>query len=108
MNNPWKNTDEAFDVMFSEEAEFTVMKTNEKSVLECCVFPKEDVDPFAESDNESFIRAATILVRKRDWVFSTNEPMVGDQVRIPNGDIYKVASVDLEQNWYRLNGRSVG
>lgn len=107
MNNPWKCTDAAFDVMFSDEAEFTTIKTDETSTLECCVFPREDVDPFADSDNQSLIKAATILVRKRDWTFDA-KPSVGDQVLMPNGDKYKVASIDMEQNWYRLNGRSVG
>lgn len=107
MSNPWTNTDEAFGVMFSDEAQFTTIKTNETSTLSCCVFPREDVDPFADGDNESLIRAATILVRKDDWTFAAT-PSVGDQVLMPNGDKYKVASIDLEQNWYRLNGRSVG
>ncbi len=78
MNNPWKCTDAAFDVMFSDEAEFTTIKTNEKSTLECCVFPREDVDPFVDSDNQSLIKSATILVRRRDWTFTTKQPSVGD------------------------------
>lgn len=78
MNNPWTNSDAAFDVMFTDEVEFTTVKTNETSTLECCVFPREDVDPFVDSDNESTIKAATILVRKRDWTFTTNRPAVGD------------------------------
>jgi len=77
MSNPWKDTDEAFDVMFSDEAQFTSIKTNETSTLSCCVFPREDIDPFADGDNESMIRAATILVRKDVWNF-TAKPSVGD------------------------------
>ena len=107
MSNPWKDTDAAFDVMFSDEAQFTTIKTNETSTLRCCVFPREDVDPFADSDNVSTIKAATVLVRKSDWTFNA-APSIGDQVLTPNGDKYKVSSIDMEQNWYRLNGRSVG
>ena len=77
MSNPWKDTDEAFDVMFSDEAQFTSIKTNETSTLSCCVFPREDIDPFADGDNESMIRAATILVRKDVWNL-TAKPSVGD------------------------------
>ena len=108
MNNPWKNTDAAFDVMFSDEVEYTTIKTNETSILVCCVFPREDVDPFADSDNESLIKAVTILVRQKDWPFTTKRPATGDQVLLVGGDKYKIATIDTEQNWYRLTGRSVG
>lgn len=108
MTNPWKNSDAAFDVMFCDEVEYTTIKSNETSILECCVFPREDVDPFADSDNESLIKAVTFLVRQKDWHFTANRPATGDQVLMPNGDIYKIATIDVEQNWYRLTGRSVG
>ena len=77
MTNPWIDTDEAFDVMFSDEVEFTTVKTHETSALTCSVFPKEDIDPFADSDNESMIKSVTILIRKDDWTFSA-VPSIGD------------------------------
>lgn len=105
-DSPWKCNDSAFDVMFSDEAEFLLVD-NEKSTVRCCVFPKEDVDPFVDSDNESMIMSATVLVKKCDWHFLNTRPSVGDQIRLPNGDKYKVVTVEAEQNWWKLNGRSV-
>lgn len=105
--SPWQCNDEAFEIMFSDNAEFSLV-SGERATLQCCVFPKEDVDPFAESDNESTIMSATILVKKSDWCFSVKAPSVGDKITLPNGDKYKITTIKNEQNWYRLEGRSFG
>lgn len=106
MRSPWKKNDLAFIVMFDDEAEFTTMTTNERGTVQCCIFPREDVDPFVESDNQSLIKSVTVLVRKCNWIFTQRKPAVGDQIKLPNNDKYKVATIDEEQNWYRLTGRS--
>ena len=93
--------------MFDDVAEFTLAKSNERGTIHCCVFPKEEVDPFVESDNESLIMAATVLVKKCDWHFTTDRPAIGDKVKLPNGDVYKIYNVTPEQNWFKLDTRSV-
>lgn len=75
-------------------------------VIECCAFPMESVDPFAEGDNESDVHSVTLLVRKSDWTFSgSTKPKVGDRFTFEDLN-YKVCSVMLEQNWWKLVGRS--
>lgn len=105
-NNPWNSCGEAFSVMFSDEAEFITSK-GERGSLYCCLFPKEDVDPFVESDADSIIKSVSVLVKKCDWHFRT-KPAIGDQVKICNDGKYKVMDVEDEQNWYRLTARSTG
>ena len=80
MNNksPWYSNEAAFDAMFSDKAEITLIKNGERGTIDCCVFPKEEVDPFVEGDNESLIMMATVLVKKCDWHFSVVRPSVGD------------------------------
>lgn len=106
MRSAWKNNDLAFNTMFDDEAEFTIMTTNERGTVQCCVFPREVVDPFVDSDNQSLIKSLTVLVRKSDWVFRQRQPNIGDQIKLPNNDTYKISTIDDEQNWYRLTGRS--
>jgi len=106
-NNPWTCDDAAYGVMFSDEAEFSLIKDGSRGTVRCCVFPREETDPFADSDNESLVAAASVLVRKGDWHFAAPRPSVGDEIRLPCGDVYKVQSVQQEQNWWTLKGRSV-
>ena len=102
--NPWF-LDEAFDVMFSEDAEFTASAVGMRATLKCCVFPREDVDPFAERDNVSEIKSVSVLMKKRAWTL-TDRPAVGDKIKLANGDKYKILAVADEQNWWRITGRS--
>ena len=105
-NSPWYSNDAAFDVMFSDEAEMVLASDGERGTVKCCVFPKEEVDPFIESDNESAVMQATLLMKKCDWHFLNKKPNVGDQFKLANGDKYKIFSIEAEQNWWKLNGRS--
>lgn len=73
--------------------------------VECCAFPMEDVDPFADGDNISETRAVTMLVKKSDWLLSS-KPCVGDKFTLEDGENYKVYSVVPEQSWWKLIGRS--
>lgn len=95
-DSPWKCDRAAFDVMFSDEAEFTINKTGERGTLKCCAFPNEDTDPFADSDNVSFVMSMSVLVKKSDWHFHADKPSIGDTIRLPNGDKYKVQTISAE------------
>ena len=103
--SPWKGNRRAFDVMFDDEAEFC-LEDGRRSTVKCCVFPTESVDPFADSDNESAIKSVSVLVRRGDWFLFDEKPPVGAQITLPNGDTYKVQEATLEQDWWRVTGRS--
>ena len=106
MKNPWNNNDLAFAPMFSEEATIVLNSNSQLSgTVECCAFPMEDVDPFADGDNISETRAVTMLVKKSDWLLSS-KPCVGDKFTLEDGENYKVYSVVPEQSWWKLIGRS--
>jgi hypothetical protein len=106
MKNPWNSNDLAFAPMFSEEATIVLNSNSQLSgTVECCAFPMEDVDPFADGDNVSETRAVTMLVKKSDWKLSS-KPVVGDKFDIGDGENYKVYSVVPEQSWWKLIGRS--
>jgi hypothetical protein len=70
MKTPWNSDIKAFEIMFSDEAEYTASVKGEKGTIECCVFPVETVDPFADSDSDSKIKSVSVLVRKHDWYFT--------------------------------------
>lgn len=107
MTNPWTENDAAFGPMFCDEVAYTLGSDSTQSgTIRCCAFPMEDVDPFAESDNVSDIRAVTLLVNKADWTFADNaKPSVGDRFT-HDGERYRVYQVTPEQSWWRLIGRS--
>ncbi len=108
MNNPWKDIDAAFGPMFCDEATFVLNANAQLSgTIDCCAFPLEDVDPFAEGDNISDIRAVTLLIKKSAWNFTNStKPSVGDKFTLTDGEKYKVYSIVPEQDWWKLIGRS--
>lgn len=76
--------------------------------LSASVFPIEDVDPFADGDNITDIKATTVLVKKADWtrLVGSAKPVVGEKFTTTDGDNYKVYSIVPEQSWWKLVGRS--
>ena len=62
MKSPWHDIDCAFDPMFTEAAEF-VTSAGRHGTVPCCVFPIEDIDPFAETDTASAVKRVKRSVR---------------------------------------------
>lgn len=106
MKNPWNNDFGAFEIMFDDAAEYAAEGCGEKGTIRCCVFPVENVDPFADVDSDSDVKRVSVLVQKPRWYFKQERPRVGDVVTMPCGEKYRVAEVDDEQNWWRILGRS--
>lgn len=108
MSNPWKDNDAAFSVMFSDTATFVLNANSQLSgTIDCCAFPMESIDPFAEGDNVSEVRSVTLLVRKSDWTFTNStKPSTGDKFTLDDGLNYRVSTVMPEQNWWKIVGRS--
>ena len=106
MNNPWKDNDAAFSPMFCDVAVF-YPDGSLSGKVDCCAFPMESVDPFAEGDNVSEVRSVTLLVRKSDWTLSGSvKPATGDKFTLEDGLSYKVQTAVPEQNWWKIVGRS--
>ena len=103
--SPWK-TDNAFDAMFDDTADYTTAKDGSCARVRCCAFPIEDIDPFAETDADSEIKKVTILVRKSEWNFNAKSPQIGDKVELTDDAEYRISEVNDEQNWWKLTGRS--
>ena len=105
--SPWNDNDAAFGPMFSEVAVFTLDSSELSGNVKCCAFPKEDIDPFADSDNISDIKSVTLLVKKSDWNFTNRaKPNVGDKFTLSNGEKYKIYTATPEQSWWNIIGRS--
>jgi len=105
MNNPWTNNELAYAPMFCDSVTF-VLGAQLSGIIQCSVFPMEDVEPFADGDNISDIRSVTLLVKKSDWNFTNRtKPEVGDKF-IMDGDNFKIYSIVPEQSWWKLIGRS--
>ena len=92
--------------MFTEAAEF-VTSSGSRATVACCVFPIEEVDPFADTDLTSDVRRMSILVRHTDLVSVKDKPVVGGLVITPDGLRWKIEKADLEQNWWSLKARSI-
>lgn len=92
--------------MFGEAAQF-VTTSNQRGTVNCCIFPIEEVDPFAETDTASDVKRANILVRKKDWLSFKETPAVGNLVITPDGRKWKIEQEDLEQDWWSIKVRSV-
>ena len=92
--------------MFTEAAEF-VTSAGRHGTVPCCVFPIEDIDPFAETDTASAVKRVKIVVRRADWLSFAEAPEIGNTVRTPDGKAWKVESSDMEQDWWSLQARSV-
>lgn len=105
MKSPYIGIDDAFAPMFTEQAQFST-KTGYTGTMECCVFPIETVDPFAETDISTDVKRANILVTKKDWGVLPEKPSIGDSITTIDGKNWNIEMVEDEQDWFRLEVRS--
>lgn len=105
--SPYIDIDKAFDPMFMECADFTTEQGGLRGTVPCCLFPVESIDPFVETDIDTKVKRANVLVRKRDWLDLEDKPQIGDHVRWVDGSEWLVESCDIEQDWYRMEVRGV-
>ncbi len=106
MKSPWTQIDSAFDAMFSEAAEF-VTTSDKRATVACCIFPIEDVDPFADTDVTSDVKRINIVIRQKEWMSFKERPTVGNLVITPDGSKWKIETSDMEQDWWSLKARSI-
>lgn len=99
MTNPW-NINDAFTPMFCDDVRITSSGTSHQ--VKACVFPIEEVDPFADSDNKSELKRLNILIQHDDWNYG--EIKVGSPVQYGSGT-YKIETVDTEQSWWQIVAR---
>ena len=92
--------------MFTEAAEFNT-STGQRGTIPCCVFPIEDVDPFADTDTASTVKRIKIVIRRADWLSFADAPEIGNMVKTGDGKTWKIESSDMEQNWWSVKARSV-
>ena len=107
MQTPWHNDFKAFEIMFDDVVEYSVSKADERGTIDCCIFPIENIDPFADIDTDSSIKLMSVLIKKSCWHFTTKQPDIGDVITLPCGKKFKIAEVDEEQNWWKTVGRSI-
>lgn len=107
--NPFNKLDESFQDLFMDTIGISCNRPNgkiERTSVNSCVFPIEEVEPFSHADEDTDIKRMTILIMKKDWTF--NEPMkIGDDIILDNNTKLKVSSVDVEHSWFKIIARSI-
>ena len=104
MNNPW-NQIKPFEVMMTDTI---VLKGSRQSpttsistIVDCCIFPVEDVEPFSEVDIDSDLETVKIVALSCEYM-----PQVGD-VAITEDDVeWKLTSVKKSLGQIDMTARS--
>ena len=108
--NPWTQF-EAFEPMLTDYVSFVGNRgsTQLQTTIQVCLFPIENADPLLDIDVESAVKMVSIVAKEDSFMsYDKNlKPQVGDMFITENDEKYKVTSVQRNNGFYDIIGRSV-
>jgi len=109
-NDPW-NLNGGFGCMFCDKVFVKGQRPGGdfvEGVFAACVYPEEKQDPYLEFDADEGILKLSFLLSKKGlggWCAKT-PPKIGDEVKLEDGSVWKVSSVQSRVDWFEMEAKS--